>query len=42
MWTFSSYSPKEENGNGVPATKKLCMEQNVELSYADRAKLPSM
>ena len=39
---YGSFSPKEENGNGDPAPKKPCMEQNLELSYADRAKLPSM
>lgn len=40
--TFNNlFSGKEENGNGVPAPKKLCVEQKVELSYAERAKLPS-
>lgn len=38
----NSFSGKEENGNGVPATKKLCVEQKTELSYAERAKLPSV
>lgn len=38
----NSFSRKEENGSDVPATKKLCVEQNVELSYAERARLPSM
>uniref|UniRef100_A0A8C3G6Q5 Uridine 5'-monophosphate synthase n=1 Tax=Cyclopterus lumpus TaxID=8103 RepID=A0A8C3G6Q5_CYCLU len=33
---------KDDNGNGVPATKKACVEKNVELSYADRAKLPNV
>lgn len=37
-----SFSGKKENGNGVPASKKLCLEQKVELSYAERAKLPSV
>lgn len=41
--TFDNlFSGKEENGNGDPAPKKLCVEQKVELSYADRAKLPSV
>uniref|UniRef100_A0A8C4H4V4 Uridine 5'-monophosphate synthase n=1 Tax=Dicentrarchus labrax TaxID=13489 RepID=A0A8C4H4V4_DICLA len=31
---------RKENGNGVPAPKKQCVEQ--ELSYADRAKLPNV
>ncbi|XP_070693987.1 uridine 5'-monophosphate synthase [Pempheris klunzingeri] len=38
----NTFSPKEENGNDVPATKKPCMEQSMELSYADRAKLPNV
>ncbi|XP_038576083.1 uridine 5'-monophosphate synthase [Micropterus salmoides] len=38
----NTFSPKEENGNHVPATKKLCVEQSMELSYADRAKLPNI
>lgn len=38
----NTFSPKEENGNGIPATKKPCLEQNLELSYADRAKLPNI
>ncbi|XP_044073355.1 uridine 5'-monophosphate synthase [Siniperca chuatsi] len=38
----NTFSPKEENGNHVPATKKPCVEQNMELSYADRAKLPNI
>lgn len=38
----NTFSPKEENGSDVPATKKLCMEQNVELSYAERARLPNI
>ncbi|XP_053184482.1 uridine 5'-monophosphate synthase [Scomber japonicus] len=38
----NTFSPKEENGNGDPAPKKPCMEQNLELSYADRAKLPNV
>uniref|UniRef100_A0A8C9XP65 Uridine 5'-monophosphate synthase n=1 Tax=Sander lucioperca TaxID=283035 RepID=A0A8C9XP65_SANLU len=37
----NTFRPKE-NGNMVPATKKPCMEQNIELSYADRAKLPNV
>nr|XP_019945279.1 PREDICTED: uridine 5'-monophosphate synthase [Paralichthys olivaceus] len=37
----NTFRPKEENGNGVPATKKPCVE-NLELSYADRAKLPNI
>lgn len=39
--TCATFSPKEENGNDVPATKKPCVQQDVELSYSDRAKLPS-
>lgn len=31
----------KENGNGVPATKKPCVEKEAELSYGERAKLPS-
>ncbi|XP_032385511.1 uridine 5'-monophosphate synthase [Etheostoma spectabile] len=38
----NTFRRKEENGNGVPATKKPCMEQNIELSYADRAKQPNV
>lgn len=38
----NTFSPKEENGNHVPATKKLCVEQSMELSYTDRAKLPNI
>ncbi|XP_040912330.1 uridine 5'-monophosphate synthase [Toxotes jaculatrix] len=38
----NTFSPKEENGDKVPATKKPCLEQNLELSYADRAKLPNV
>lgn len=38
----NTFSPKEENGNDVPATKKPCLEQNMELSYAERAKLPNV
>ncbi|XP_028993527.1 uridine 5'-monophosphate synthase [Betta splendens] len=38
----NTYSPKDENGSDVPATKKPCMEQTQELSYADRAKLPNV
>ncbi|XP_018560352.1 uridine 5'-monophosphate synthase [Lates calcarifer] len=38
----NTFRPKEENGNEVPATKKPCVEQNLELSYADRAKLPNI
>ncbi|XP_042350408.1 uridine 5'-monophosphate synthase [Plectropomus leopardus] len=38
----NTFSPKEENGNGVPASKKPCVEQSMELSYADRAKLPDV
>lgn len=34
-------SPKKENGSEAPATKKLCVEPDAGLSYADRAKLPS-
>ncbi|XP_069389115.1 uridine 5'-monophosphate synthase [Paralichthys olivaceus] len=37
----NTFRSKEENGNGVPATKKPCVE-NLELSYADRAKLPNI
>lgn len=36
------FSPKMENGNGIPAAKKQCVEQNLELSYAARAKLSSI
>ncbi|XP_070770975.1 uridine 5'-monophosphate synthase [Enoplosus armatus] len=38
----NTFRPKEENGNDVPATKKPCVEQNLELSYAARAKLPNI
>ncbi|KAG8000776.1 Uridine 5'-monophosphate synthase [Nibea albiflora] len=38
----NTFSPKEKNGNGAPATKKPCVEQNVELSYANRATLPNI
>lgn len=38
----NTFSGKEENGNGVPATKKLCVERKAELSYAERAKLPNI
>lgn len=38
----STFGPKEANGSSVPATKKPCIEQNQELSYADRAKLPNV
>lgn len=38
----NTFSPKEENGNDVPAAKKPCVEMTVELSYADRAKLPTV
>ncbi|XP_035031488.1 uridine 5'-monophosphate synthase isoform X2 [Hippoglossus stenolepis] len=38
----NTFRPKEENGNGAPATKKPCVEQNLEMSYADRAKLPNI
>lgn len=41
LTTCSCFSSKDENGSEVPATKKPCVEQNLELSYADRAKLPS-
>ncbi|KAF7666031.1 hypothetical protein LDENG_00122840 [Lucifuga dentata] len=37
----NTFSPKEENGNGVPSAKKPCKEQNLELSYAARARLPN-
>ncbi|XP_073329392.1 uridine 5'-monophosphate synthase [Pagrus major] len=38
----NTFSPKEENGNGVSAAKKPCVEQSVDLSYAERAKLPNV
>ncbi|CAB1449281.1 unnamed protein product [Pleuronectes platessa] len=38
----NTFSPKEENGNEAPATKKPCVEQKLELSYADRSKLPNI
>ncbi|KAM7407728.1 hypothetical protein PAMA_003463 [Pampus argenteus] len=38
----NTFSGKEECGNGVPATKKPCVEQNLELSYEDRATLPNV
>ncbi|KAM9365275.1 uridine 5'-monophosphate synthase [Pholidichthys leucotaenia] len=31
-----------KNGSDVPAPKKLCIEQNLELSYAARVKLPNI
>ncbi|XP_071394367.1 LOW QUALITY PROTEIN: uridine 5'-monophosphate synthase [Centroberyx affinis] len=37
----NTFSPKEENGNGSPITKKPCNEQSQELSYGARAKLPN-
>lgn len=37
----NTFRPKE-NGNGVPALKKPCLEQKMELSYGDRAKLPNV
>lgn len=41
--TFDNlFRGKKENGNGDPAPKKLCVEQKLELSYAERAKLPSV
>uniref|UniRef100_A0A3B4Z238 Uridine 5'-monophosphate synthase n=1 Tax=Seriola lalandi dorsalis TaxID=1841481 RepID=A0A3B4Z238_SERLL len=38
----NTFRPKEENASDVPATKKPCVEQNPQLSYADRAKLPNI
>ncbi|XP_075965731.1 uridine 5'-monophosphate synthase [Anarhichas minor] len=38
----NTFSHKVGNCNGVPATKKACVEKNMELSYADRAKLPNV
>ncbi|XP_060909752.1 uridine 5'-monophosphate synthase [Labrus mixtus] len=38
----NTFSPKGENGNGVPAVKKPCLDQTMELSYGDRAKLPDV
>lgn len=35
----NTFSPKEENGNDVPALKKQCVDQSLQLSYAERAKL---
>ncbi|XP_022073459.2 uridine 5'-monophosphate synthase [Acanthochromis polyacanthus] len=35
----NTFSSKKENGHDAPATKKTCVEQNLELSYGDRAKL---
>uniref|UniRef100_A0A671V2M7 Uridine 5'-monophosphate synthase n=1 Tax=Sparus aurata TaxID=8175 RepID=A0A671V2M7_SPAAU len=41
--TFRYKRPSaEENGNGVSAAKKPCVEQSVDLSYAERAKLPNV
>ncbi|KAM6979290.1 uridine 5'-monophosphate synthase isoform 1-T1 [Tautogolabrus adspersus] len=37
----NTFSSKGENGNGVPAVKKPCLDQK-ELSYGDRAKLPDV
>ncbi|XP_029980591.1 uridine 5'-monophosphate synthase isoform X2 [Sphaeramia orbicularis] len=37
----NTFSPKEKNGNGVP-NKKPCVEQEVKMSYAERAKLPNV
>ncbi|KAM8855644.1 uridine 5'-monophosphate synthase [Spinachia spinachia] len=38
----NTFSRKDDNGNAFPATKKACVERSVELSYADRAKLPNV
>ncbi|XP_056245427.1 uridine 5'-monophosphate synthase-like isoform X2 [Seriola aureovittata] len=38
----NTFRPKEENASDVPATKKPRVEQNLQLSYADRAKLPNI
>ncbi|XP_068602488.1 uridine 5'-monophosphate synthase [Brachionichthys hirsutus] len=38
----NTFNPKGGDGGDVPATKKLCVEQKAELSYADRAKLPNV
>ncbi|XP_074550903.1 uridine 5'-monophosphate synthase [Halichoeres trimaculatus] len=37
----NTFRAKKENGNGVSAAKKQCLEQK-ELSYGDRAKLPNV
>ncbi|CAJ1071368.1 uridine 5'-monophosphate synthase [Xyrichtys novacula] len=38
----NTFSPKEENCNGVPVTKTPSLKQTRELSYGDRAKLPNV
>ncbi|KAK2839565.1 hypothetical protein Q5P01_013305 [Channa striata] len=38
----NTFSPKGKNGGDVPAIKKPCVEQKLELSYSDRAKLPNI
>ncbi|XP_069010854.1 uridine 5'-monophosphate synthase [Embiotoca jacksoni] len=38
----NTFRPQEDNGNDVPATKKLCVEPDLQLSYADRAKLQNV
>ncbi|XP_037345395.2 uridine 5'-monophosphate synthase [Pungitius pungitius] len=38
----NTFSRKDDNGNGFPATKMPCVERSAELSYADRAKLPNV
>ncbi|XP_068185652.1 uridine 5'-monophosphate synthase [Antennarius striatus] len=38
----NTFNPKVDNTGDAPATKKLCVEQTAELSYADRAKLPNI
>lgn len=38
----NTFSPKKENDNSTPAPKKQRVEQELRLSYADRAKLPNV
>lgn len=38
----NTFRPKDENGNGVPAIKKPCLEEKMELSYGERAKLTNI
>uniref|UniRef100_A0A672IHV6 Uridine 5'-monophosphate synthase n=1 Tax=Salarias fasciatus TaxID=181472 RepID=A0A672IHV6_SALFA len=38
----NTFSSKKENGNDTPAAKKPCVEQNQQLTYMDRAKLPNI
>ncbi|XP_061547797.1 uridine 5'-monophosphate synthase [Phycodurus eques] len=38
----NTFRPKEKNGDDVPASKKQCVERNLELTYEARAKLPDV